>query len=116
MLKVVFGAILVLLFVLWATGAFAVEPAPGNMPVSEGERQSLVVGMVLGTDMAAAFQGQPIITRQAFDQLIEIFDVTTRGCKTTGCITDRVTKLRTQMMNKSKLMLPQIPRTDQELH
>lgn len=99
----------VLAGLLWVTTACAsapVEVPEGQMAVSESERESVVVGIVMGIDIAGAHQGLPTMDKESWYRFITIFDEVTKGCTTTGCITDRVAKVRLDVMLKSQARKP----------
>jgi hypothetical protein len=117
--------VLLLLGLLWVHGAQSgvvpeppMTPVPITVPVTENERQSLVVGLAMGIDLAGAQQGLPPLSRSQWLNFIEIFDALTRGCTTTTCITDRVVTTRTNLMNQSKSHRPlgPLPQVEKELH
>lgn len=84
---------LLLMLVMLTTSA-TLAGANGITPVTEGERQSVVVGIGMGLDIALAYQGLPRMTTDKFIEVLSIFNEATDGCTNVGCITDRVSKLR----------------------
>jgi hypothetical protein len=108
---------LIIGLLLWASWSWAAEPV--NTPITENERQSLVVGMVLGIDMAQAHDGNPPLSYEEWTHFAQIFNKITLGCTDMQCLSERVVKFRTKLMklNQPPLppVLPKVPQVEKEL-
>jgi hypothetical protein len=95
-----FVALTVLSCMLLVTGAHSTEVQPTE-PVTDLERQALVVGMVLGLDLALANQGLPPMSKESWVRFANIFDQATAQCHDIQCITESMVKLRNSVMEKT---------------
>jgi hypothetical protein len=89
-----------------AAYAFSAE----TNPVFERERQSMMAGLVMGIDVAWAYDGLPKMTKETFVRLADVFQKATRDCVDITCVGERVKRIRDIMYLQNKK-----PSTDLEV-
>jgi hypothetical protein len=100
----VLGFILVMVFCFFAVTARA---ATNENAVSDSEKASIVVGMVMGLDMAEALGGRGPLSREQWSSLTSIFSQAIGKCQEIQCVTDRIVGLRESVRKgRSKGMMP----------
>ena len=110
------AALLALTIVFLVTGAPSTHSTEvPTTAVSDLERQAVVVGIVMGIDLALANEGLPAMDRENWLRFAGIFDAATAGCTTVQCITERIVKLRASLMNKSGKHPDPLPPTEKKL-
>lgn len=78
------------------------DPVPDTSPaITEDERAALVVGLVIGLDIALALEGSPALEPAKFNELLAEFAQVTGPCATIHCVTDKLVNLRNNIRAKT---------------